>query len=85
MKREPALAVLEVASIARGLTAVDAMVKRAVVRVLVADPLTPGKYLILVAGGEAEVEEALDAGRAVAGESELDVLLLPHVHDGSHL
>jgi microcompartment protein CcmL/EutN len=79
--RDPALAVLEVASIARGLTVVDAMVKRAMVRVLRADPLTPGKYLIVIAGGEADVEEALDAGRTAAGPTEIDVLLLPHVHD----
>src|SRR5687768_7608223 len=57
------------------------MVKRAAVRVLRADPLTPGKYLIVIGGSEAEVEEALGAGRAAAGETELDVLLLPHVHE----
>ena len=54
----PALAVLEIASIARGLTVADALVKRAPVRILRADPITPGKYLLVFAGGEEEIEEA---------------------------
>jgi microcompartment protein CcmL/EutN len=81
VRRDPALAVLEVGSIARGVFVVDAMVKRAAVHLLRADPLTPGKYLIVICGSEAEVDEALGAGRAAAGETEIDVLLLPHVHD----
>ena len=76
----PAIAVLEVSSIARGLVASDAMVKRAHVRLLRADPVTPGKYVIVLTGGEAEVEEALGAGREAAGAEELDVLLLPYAH-----
>ena len=77
----PALAVLEVGSIARGVFVVDAMVKRAPVRVLRADPVTPGKYVIVIAGGEAEVEEAIGAGRDAAATEELDVLVLPNVHE----
>jgi microcompartment protein CcmL/EutN len=76
----PALAVLEVASIARGLTVADALVKRAEVRILRADPVTPGKYLLVFAGGEEEVEEAMGAGRETAAMDLLDELLLPGAH-----
>ncbi len=76
----PALAVLEVGSIARGLVCADALVKKAPVRMLRADPVTPGKYVLVFAGGVAEVEESLAAGREVAATEELDVLFLPHVH-----
>lgn len=77
----PALAILEIRSIARGYLALDAMAKRAVVTVHRAEPITPGKYWIAVGGGEAEVEEALDAGISVAADSRLDHTLLTYAHD----
>ncbi len=77
----PALAVLETRSIARGLFVCDALVKRAPVRMLMADPVTPGKMCIVFAGGVAEVEEALGAAREAAAAEELDWLLLPHCHE----
>lgn len=81
MTTPPALAVLELRSIARGLTVADAMVKRAKVRILRADPVTPGKLYLVFTGGVAEVEEALFAGREAAGDRELDWLLLPYAHE----
>jgi len=76
----PALSVVEVGSIARGVVVADAIVKRATVRLLRSDPVTPGKLVIVMAGQVAEVEESLEAAREVAGVEELDVLLLPHAH-----
>jgi microcompartment protein CcmL/EutN len=68
---------LELSSIARGIATCDAMVKRAPVRVLIARPASPGKYLLLIGGGVAEVGESLDAGAAHAREALLDRLFLP--------
>lgn len=76
----PALAALEVASIARGVTVVDALGKRAEVRLLRADPVTPGKLLIVFTGGVAEVEESFDAALEAAREAVVGKLLLPHAH-----
>lgn len=76
----PALAVLEVASIARGVVVADALIKRARVRILRADPITPGKYLLVFVGLVAEVEESLAAAREAAGDREIDALFLPYVH-----
>lgn len=76
----PALSVVEVGSIARGIVVADAIVKRAAVRLLRSDPVTPGKLVIVMAGPVAEVEESLDAAQEAAGVEELDVLLLPHAH-----
>lgn len=75
-----AVAVLELDSIARGLVVADAMVKRAPVRLLRADPVTPGKLVIVVTGEVADVDEALEAGREAAGVAEIDVLFLPGAH-----
>jgi microcompartment protein CcmL/EutN len=77
---EPALALLELDSIAAGIEAGDAMAKRAPIDVLRAGTVHPGKYLVLIGGEVADVEEALEAGREVGASSVLDVVFLPNVH-----
>lgn len=74
-----ALALLELDSIARGYRALDALAKEAPVRVVHANLVEPGKFLILFGGGVAETESAFAVGRAVAGECLLDEVLLPFV------
>ena len=76
----PALALLELASIAVGIEAGDAMVKRSPVEVVHAGTVHPGKYLVLVAGAVADVEEALRAGLEVGASCLLDTVFLPNVH-----
>ena len=58
---EPALALLEFDSLALGIQAGDAMVKRAPVSQIQAGTIHPGRYLVLVAGDVASVEEAVEA------------------------
>jgi microcompartment protein CcmL/EutN len=77
---EPALALLELGSIAAGIAAGDAMAKRAPIDVLRAGTVHPGKYLVLIGGAVGDVEEALEAGRDEGASSVLDVVLLPNVH-----
>ena len=76
----PALGLIETASIARGHVVLDQMVKKAAVTVLDAWTASPGKYLVLVVGEVAEVEEAMASGLEAAGEHLLDQLILPHPH-----
>jgi microcompartment protein CcmL/EutN len=75
-----ALALLEISSLARGVVAADAVAKRARVELIECGPVSPGKYLVLFAGGVAEVDESLQAGRSAAGPSLLDQLFLPQAH-----
>lgn len=77
---EPALALVEFSSIAAGIQAADAMVKRAPIDVIKAGTVHNGKYLVLIGGLTADVEEALAAGRQVGAEAVLDFVFLPHVH-----
>ena len=79
---EPALGLLEVESIAAGIEVGDAMAKRAPVEVLRAGTVHPGKYLVLVGGEVADVEEALEAGREIGGLSVRDEVFLPNIHPG---
>jgi microcompartment protein CcmL/EutN len=76
-----ALGLLEISSIARGMTVADALVKRAAVFLHLNRPVSPGKHLVLCSGEVADVEEALDAGRKQAGTSLCDELLLSQVHE----
>lgn len=76
----PALALLEFSSIAAGIEAGDAMVKRAPVSTIQSGTVQPGHYLVLVAGDVASVEEAVAAGRATGQADLRDTLFLPNVH-----
>jgi len=78
---EDAIGLIELSSIARGYITSDAMVKKAPVRLLESRAVTPGKYLVLVGGDVAEVDEAMKAGIAQTGDKLLDSLFLPQVHE----
>ena len=82
MMAAPALALLEFHSIAGGIEAGDAMVKRAPVEQLLSGTIQPGYYLVLVTGEVADVVEAVDAGVLTGGDCLRDRLLLPNVHPG---
>ena len=80
MTDSPALGLLELESIAKGLVVADALVKKAEVRLYISEPMTPGKYVILFRGPVAEVEESFAEAVAIAGATALDKLLLTLVH-----
>lgn len=64
----PALGLLELTTIARGVVVADAALKRAPALLLSSRTLSGGKHLVILAGGVAEVNEAMAAGVAVAGD-----------------
>ncbi len=78
--RQPARGLRELDSIAAGIAAGDAMAKRAPIDVIFAGTVHPGRYLVLVGGSVADVEEAVEAGQEAGDACVLDVVLLPHVH-----
>lgn len=77
---EPALALLDFSSIATGIEAADAMIKRAQIDVIKSGTVQPGRYIVMIGGPVGEVEESLDAGREIGGTSLIDFVLLPQVH-----
>lgn len=80
MSLAPAIALLEFGSIAAGIEAGDAMVKRAQLETIRAGTVQPGRYLILVGGSVAELEEAIDAALMTAAEHVVDRMFLPDPH-----
>jgi len=75
----PALGLFELESLARGVVVADALVKQAAVRIAIAEPVSPGKYLLVFSGPVAEVDESFREGVAVAGKVLIDQLYLPQV------
>jgi len=76
---QSAIAVLEYASITRGLYVVDVVTKKSPVEVLWAEPVSHGKYVLLFQGGVGEVEEASRAALDASGESLVENVLIPQV------
>jgi microcompartment protein CcmL/EutN len=76
--RGPALGILELSSIARGVEAIDAALKRSPALLVMSRGISGGKHLACFEGGVAEVQEAMAAGRRAAGKLLLDDLELPY-------
>ncbi len=80
MKPFPAIATLEFREIPAGMVATDAMVKRSPIALLRNGLISAGRYLTLIGGSTAAVEEAWQEGLRVGGEDLLDEVFLPDVH-----
>ncbi len=77
----PCIGVLELASIARGVEAADAVLWEAKVEMLFASPVQPGKYVMLFSGSVQDVSSALRRGAEVAGSDLVDELLIQQIHE----
>ncbi len=77
----PALLCLEFDSIAIGILAGDALIKRAPVAILDARHIAPGRYLLIAGGAVAALEESRAAALEVGAAALLDETFLPFAHD----
>ncbi len=75
-----AVGLIESSSIAKGIEISDSMVKSAEVDILVAKSVCPGKYIVLVGGDVAAVEQAVRVGLEVAPEVVVDHFTIPNIH-----
>jgi len=73
-----ALAMIELGSIASGITALDIITKTAEVEILTAQIICPGKYMILFYGSLSAIRASLEAARQVS--SQIDEFLLGRPH-----
>lgn len=77
-----AIGMVEFSSIARGIYAADQMVKISDVEIVTAQTICPGKYIALVEGDVAAVQDSIHIGEQYAGEYFVDSLVIPNVHRG---
>lgn len=82
MRRASAIAVLDFAEIPAGIAATDAMLKRAPVAFVRSGSVSRGRFLTVLGGTPAAVQEALEAGLEVGEDAILDHVLLADVHPG---
>lgn len=75
-----AIGMIELTSIARGIETSDFMVKAARVELLRASTVCPGKFIVIIGGETAPVEESLKVGEEMSGEYIVDKLLIPNIH-----
>jgi microcompartment protein CcmL/EutN len=80
VKNYPAIAVLEFGSIADGIFSMDAVLKKAPIAMIKSGTVSRGRYLIIIGGSTASVEESLNEALAVGQASRLDHAFLPDVH-----
>ncbi len=76
----PAIGVLEISSISRGYFTLDKLVKKAASRILEASSVSPGKFLILINGEVADVEESMNEALLIAHPYVLDSVHIPDIH-----
>ena len=74
-----AIGMVEFTSIARGIYAADQMVKVSEVEIATASSVCPGKYIAIVYGDVASVENSVSVGEKEAGEFWVDSIIIPNV------
>lgn len=84
MKTYPAIALIEYSSIATGILAGDEMLKKAPITVIKSGTVHNGKYLVLIGGSVASVEESYAKGVTVDPDNIIDSMMLPDVHQQLH-
>lgn len=84
MKKYPAIALIEYSSIASGILAGDEMLKKAPITVIRSGTVHNGKYLVLIGGSVASVEESYRKGLAIEPDNIIDSMILPNVHEQLH-
>lgn len=77
---DPAIGIVEFDSIADGVFTGDAMVKASPLGSIYTGTVHPGKYVVLVSGDTASVEEALAVGASAGAGSIIDSIFLADVH-----
>ena len=84
MKKYPAIALLEISGIATGIYCADVMIKCAPITCLKSGTVHNGKYLILIGGSVASVEEAFYKGLTAAKDEIIDHVFLPDINEQVH-
>ncbi len=76
------IGMVEFTSISRGIYTADHMLKAAEVEIITAVSSCPGKYIVIIAGDVAAVQNAINAGEEIGGEYLVDTMVLANVTEG---
>ena len=76
-----ALAMAELQTVAAGIRAADMMIKTAEVKVIEAEVVCPGKYIVLIEGELSAIKASIDAVKAAFPDKLIDSFVLGNPHD----
>ncbi|MBP2649310.1 MAG: microcompartment protein [Firmicutes bacterium] len=75
-----AIGLLELKNVVKGIQVADSMLKAANVELIFAQPLCPGKYVVMVSGDVGAVQSAVRTGKSIGQEAVVDEFVLPNIH-----
>ncbi len=78
---EPAIGLLELCSVARGVEVADACLWEAHIEMLFASPVQPGRYVMLFTGSVQDVKTAVQRGAELAAGDLVDQLVIEQLHE----
>lgn len=84
MKTFPAIAAIEFQHISVGMYATDLLLKKAPIAFFKSGTITRGRYLTLIGGTTAPVEESFEEGLFWGGANVLDSVMLADIHPQLH-
>lgn len=76
----PAIGLVELNSIAKGIEVCDAMLKVAEVELIEAHPICAGKYMVLITGEVDAVRTSVKRGEEIGEIHVVDTFIIPNVH-----
>ncbi len=74
------IGLLEFKSVAKGIEVTDEVLKAAHVELVMASPICPGKYVVLITGDVGAVNSAIRTGRNLGGLFLVEAIVLPNIH-----
>lgn len=75
-----AIGLVELNSIAKGIEVTDYMLKTADVKLLTSKTICPGKYIVMIGGDVAAVNQSVQVGAEEGGHLLVDQFVLPNIH-----
>ncbi len=75
------IGLIEFNSIAKGIEVADTMLKAADVELVIAKPICPGKYIVLVSGEVAAVKASIEAGEEISEQFLINSLVLANIDE----
>ncbi len=84
MRQYPSIAIIEFSNISDGIFCTDAILKRAPIAMIKSGTVSHGKYLVILGGSTASVEESLNEALTLGQNNIIDHAFLPDVHSNVH-
>ena len=72
---------VELNSVSAGMHVADEMVKASEVRLVIARPTCPGRYLVIVCGDTGAVKSSVEHGREIGADMVVDWFVIPNIHE----